>query len=144
MKAIRRLLDRWGGLYWDDHVGCDPPARVRWRTRLAWRIDGCLETLTAISWVLRGSARDFDDWSLSFPLRCFYRAKTAVCLVVGSRSQRGDGVGYRSELDAECVTWFGLEQYGTPDGPGGSCTEVLVGVGLLSNWYAFTREESWP
>ncbi len=70
--------------------------------------------------------------------RTLYRLKAAVCIVLGweprDMSDRCECFGF---------TFWGVEEYGTPDGPGGSCVELHVGYGW-GNWFAYVEHESWP
>ncbi len=115
------------------------------RTRIAWWVQNKAETATGIYWLIRGREDDFDDLTqASRAERFFYRGKGVLCLLAGWNDFPGDDVGYKRRVEATGVTFFDLQEYGTSDGPGGSCEEVHVGFGVFRNWYAFIERESWP
>lgn len=137
-----RIIDDWDAIYWER----DEDAPILRRTRFAWWCQGHIATGTAIWHVLAAPReRMFSDHgeTLARYERVFYGVKSILCLLVGRTGLPGDP-GYKRRLESFPVVWFDLEEYGTPDGPGGSCEEVHVGYGVFENWFAFIERESWP
>lgn len=99
-----------------------------------------IEIAQALQAVLAGEWRGDNYEGIPTWQQRLYRAKAATCLVLGryfepTESERHfDGIG---------VAMWNYNEYGTPDGPGGSCDELYVGIGLR-DWRVDIEHESWP
>lgn len=140
----RQIIQDWSDLVWQRDNDSDPILR---RTRFAWWCERWLETAAALRHTWTPSQQAFEAWgpNNNWQTRLFYRFKASFCLLAGwDGGDLDEHVGYKRMLEAEGLTYFNLEHYGTPDGPGGCCEEVRVGIGIFVHWYAYIEHESWP